>query len=402
MTVIKTTVPGAGNKRVSGTHLLACLLVFFPRAGLDAQTDLNSQIRAAQASGQYAKAADLYQQLIASGVDTPEIRTNWGIMLHLSGKHRESLDQFRRALRLNPNLPPANLFAGMAEVELHEYQAALPFLKKAANLNQRDTAPLLALAKAYLGLRDYRAAHDSYAGVASLDPNLAEAWYGAGVTNRAQADLVLNRAARSGKANDPAVQAEARRLLDDALSALDRAMTLDPKSPRTHLIKAEALSDAGRFSEAIGEYQATLEIDPNETAARVGLATGYWREHLFADALPLLRQVLEQSPKDPEANGMLADILAHDGKWDAARERAELALAGNPDLIQTHVVLARVWLGKKRPAQAIAELLKVAAADPDGSYHFLLFRAYREAGDEKNADVALAEFRRLHGFTTQP
>jgi hypothetical protein len=37
----------------------------------------------------------------------------------------------------------------------------------------------------------------------------------------------------------------------------------------------------------------------------------------------------------------------------------------------------------------------VLSADPDGSYHFLLYRAYRAAGDEKGAREAMAEFQQL-------
>ena len=184
-------------------------------------------------------------------------------------------------------------------------------------------------------------------------------------------------------------------MLNDAVTALNRAIELEPNSERVHLIKAEALSDAGRFTDAVNEYQAALKIHPALTAATLGLATGYWKARQFEQALPLLQQVLAQSPKDPEANGMMADILEHNGDLVAAKRCAETALAGNPDLIETHIVLARINLAEKQPALALAHLEKVMGADPDGSYHFLLYRAYRDLGDRKSANAALAQFQRL-------
>src|SRR6202167_1337364 len=46
--------------------------------------NLAEQIRAAQSAGDYQKAAKLYQQLIADGTDSPEVRSNLGMMLHLA------------------------------------------------------------------------------------------------------------------------------------------------------------------------------------------------------------------------------------------------------------------------------------------------------------------------------
>jgi predicted Zn-dependent protease len=125
------------------------------------------------------------------------------------------------------------------------------------------------------------------------------------------------------------------------------------------------------------------------------LATAYWKQNQFDDALPPLRKVLEKSPKDAEANGVMADILQHKGDNAGAKKYAQAALAANPALIETRVVLARVYLAEQEPKMAIVELKKVSAADTDGSYHFLLYRALREAGDEQAAKAAMAEFQQL-------
>lgn len=363
------------------------------------QNDLADRIRAVQSSGNYAEAAQLYQELIESGTDTPEVRSNYGLMLHLAGKNREAVKQFQLALATNPGLVSANLFAGLSELDLGEPKSALPYLEKARNLDHSRPAPYLALGKACMALADYQRANEAYKQAAALDSHSAEAWYGVGVTDRRLAEAILNRAARSGRMKDDAATQQARPLLDAALEALNRAIQLDPDSARSHLLMAESLSDSGKLVEAVAEYHAALKLDPHLDAACLGLASTYWKQRQFEEALPMLKRVLQNSPKDAEANGMMADILEHNGDQAGAEQHADIALANNPNLIETRVVLARVYLAKQRPKLAVEELRKVISADPDGSYHFLLYRAYRESGDERAAQEAMAEFRRLRDGT---
>jgi Tfp pilus assembly protein PilF len=358
-------------------------------AGIGAsETDVASQIRSAQASGDYDRAAKLYEQLIASGEDTPEIRSNCGIMLHLAGKNEEALVQFRNALRRNPALVSANLFGGEAEFASGHPRQALPLLEKARVLAPGDPAPLLMLGKVQLALRDFAPANQNYSKAAALDPTLAEAWYGVGITSRSLADQKLNHAIRAG---NPAPE-EARTLLDQSLAALKRAVELDPNSARSHLIMAESLSDSGNLTEAVREYQTAVKLDPRMEAAYLGLATTYWKQRQFDDALPALKRVLASSPRDPEANGIMADILEHNGEYERARKYAQTALAGNPDLIETHLVLARIDLATAHPDRAVLDLEGVLGADRGGAYHYLLYRAYKQLGKEQEANAAFREF----------
>jgi Tfp pilus assembly protein PilF len=391
----------AGKGRIpvhAFSHTICTALLFVALCGLSAQVygrdDLTDQIRAAQTSGNYAEAARLYRQLVAEGTDTPEVRSNFGVVLHLAGKDREALEQFRIALRQNPTLASANLFAGLSEVQLGDPKSALIYLKRAEQLDPTRPAPLLALGKAYVALRDYGRANEVYRKATTLDSSLPEAWYGVGVTDRSLAEEILNEAARSGSIKD-AAKVKVQHLLDGAREALSRAVQLDPNSARTHLLMAESLSDAGNLVKAVPEYRTALKLDPELDAAYLGLATSYWKQREFDQARPLLKRVLEKSPRNAEAAGMMADILQQTGDIRGAEHYVEVALAGNPDLIDTRVVLARIHLAKQQPRLAIADLSRVISADRDGRYHFLLYQAYRQAGDQQSAKRALAESQRL-------
>ena len=385
------------------SKVIVATLVFLCVGVSALAADLAEQIRAAEAAGDYQRAATLYRQLIAEGTDSPEIRSNLGVMLHLAGNNRQAIEQFRIALRQKPALAGANLFGGLTEVDLGQPGEALPLLEKARQLDPTSPAPLLALGKAYVALRDYARARDNYARAAQLNPKLAEAWFGVGITDRSLAEQRLNKVARGGpSANAEALRKDAKTLLAGALEAFARAVELDSSSVRSHLILAESLAESGNLADAIPQYQAAMKLDANSEAASLGLATAYWKQRQFADARPLLKRVLVKLPNDPEANAIMADILEHDGDPVAAARHARVALAGNPNLLQAHVVLGRVYLGEGKAAQAISELEKVAAADPDGTYHFLLFRAYKQTGNDAAASAARAEYERLRQRGNQP
>jgi tetratricopeptide (TPR) repeat protein len=375
--------------------LRSSVLVLLVVLVLRADTTLADRIRSAQTSGDYKEAAHLYLELIASGTDSPEIRSNCGIMLHLSGQNEQALDQLLIALRQNPKLASANLFAGLSELDLGRTRNALPYLLKAQQADPDHPAPLLALGKANLALHHYSDAADFYSRAAVMDASLAEAWFGRGVASRSLADQILNQSARQGTLKQSGKSAQVQQLLRTAVESLTRAAELSPNSANTHLLMAESLADQNKAAESIAEYNAALRLDPGMDAARSGLATQSWKNRQFDEAKPLLQEVLRKNPKDPEANAMMADILERSEDTEAALRFAQTALAGNPNLIQTRIVLARLYLKKQSPQQAIAEIRKVISADPDGSYHFLLYRACRQAGDESGAQTALAEFQKL-------
>ncbi len=351
--------------------------------------DLHYRIRVAQSSGNFEEASKLYQQLLASGEDSPELRSNFAAMLQLVGHYSEAIEQARLALKSKPDLAGANLIAGLALSDLSRPKEAVTYLERAHLQDPRGVGPLLALGQCYLKLRDYVRSNDAYRQVSKLDPNNSEALFGLGITYRSLADALLKKSAPG------TTPVQAKRHLESALGALTRAVELAPQSARSRLILAESYRDSGRFVDALGEYQACLRLEPGNPAAGLGLATTYWKAGEIDNAVPPLEQVLRKLPADSEANAIMADILVHKGEFDRAKPFARKALEGNPELTQTRVAMAKIYLSEDKPEPAISELKPALPRDPDGTYHYLLHRAFKMEGKEPEAAAALDEFKRL-------
>jgi len=256
------------------------LLILLCTVALAGEADVAGKIRKAMAKGDYSAAVALYSGLMAEGQPSPELRSNYGVTLHLAGRNQEALEQFRLALRVKPELTAANLFAGIALVDLDRAGEALPYLQHARSLDTAGAAPLVALGKAYVALRDFTNANSAYAEAVKRDPKLAEGWYGLGITYRSLAEEQLNRAAHRETAN----AAESHRLLDQSLVALNQAVTLDPDSPRAHLILGESLRDSGKLVDAIPEYQAAIRLarKGSHTALDLGRVTHVNRSKVYS------------------------------------------------------------------------------------------------------------------------
>ena len=359
---------------------------------LTASDDVSERLRKLQAAGNYSGAAAIYREQLTANPENAELHSNLGLMLYMAGDESGALEEFQQAIRRNPKLVAPNLFSGIALLHLGRPVEALPYLNRACLADRVSVAPVLARAQVYVALRQYAAANRDYAEVVAREPANAEGWFGVGITDRSLAEAALQSSPHS---------LEARKYLEKALGALQRAAALDPNSERVHLILGESLREAGKLLDAVEEYKKAIAIRPDSAAVHLGLATTYWKAGEIDTVLPPLLRTLELSPRDPDANGIMADLLVRKGDYAAARRYAEIALSGNPDLGHVHLVMGKIFLSENRPDLAISELKAAAKSDATGSSYYLLHKAYRQTGDQAAAAAALREFTRIRNSTAK-
>ena len=362
-------------------------------SGLLAATDDASQrLRQLQAAGDYTGAAAIYREQLAANPESAELHSNLGLMLHMSGDENGALLEFQQAIRRNPKLVAPTLFSGIALLRLGRPAEAIPYLNRACLADRGSVAPVLARAQAYVALRRFAAANRDYAEVVAQEPSNAEGWFGVGITYRSMAEAAFQSSPHSP---------EGRKHLESALTALQRAGALDPKSERVHLILGESLRDAGKLMDAVEEYKKAIAIRPDSPAVHLGLATTYWKAGEIDRVLAPLQRTLELAPRDPDANCIMADLLVRQGDYSAARKYAEIALSENPDLGHVRLVMGKILLSENRPDLAIAELKAAAKSEATGSSYYLLYRAYKQTGDGAAAAAALREFTRIRNSTAK-
>jgi len=113
-----------------------------------------------------------------------------------------------------------------------------------------------------------------------------------------------------------------------------------------------ALSQVGKFEEAIGHYEQALRIKPDYAEAHNNLGNVFLQERKFSDAIGHYEQAIQIKPDYVEARVNLGSALAQMGKAPEAITEYEQALQIKPDSAEAHgnlgVLLERV--GKRQDA----------------------------------------------------
>jgi tetratricopeptide (TPR) repeat protein len=154
-----------------------------------------------------------------------------------------------------------------------------------------------------------------------------------------------------------------------AISPLQAAQTLSPKSPLPVFYLAmtqEALGDSAKASEL---YQQAENLSPQKSPQSASILVAYGRFLLSLgrskDSIEKDRRAIEDDPESREAHYELAKGLEYEGDFKNAALEGERALA-LPEFstgdTQIHFLLARLYMKLKQPDLAKAHLEKFQAA----------------------------------------
>jgi tetratricopeptide (TPR) repeat protein len=430
-----------------GRIALASCLLICPIPGRTQTADpaaIAQQARAALASGEYDRAANLYRDLCRQVPSEPGLRLNLGIALYSGGKYLEAIAELERVLRQNPQIQPAYLFLGLSRLRAGKADAAIAPLTRALEAEPGNGVALLALGDAHLTTGNARAAADSFSKAAAKDPRSPKAWRGLGLSHaevsreafsKLPADspeaMVLMARSRLAQ-NEPkaafgllkkalernpelpgvhaalaetyrmsghpewsaAEDAQEKRVRRSPMGAYGEALSastqsLDafarlaelPESPELYETEADSARLRGAFQESADAMRKAAALRPGDRRVEEGLARSLWLNRNFDEAAPLLRKY-----------GMdfeLGYALLETGRAAEAIPLLERG-ARNPKLTaEASAALGRAYLEAGEPAKAIAPLKAGLASDRDGSVHFQLSRAYQRTGQPESARLML-------------
>lgn len=183
----------------------------------------------------------------------------------------------------------------------------------------------------------------------------------------------------------------ARHRFAAALEQAERALSRDPAEPIALALRVDALTELGRYDEAVSAAQ-TLADRAAPLAAYPRIAQLRFLHEDLAGAIELARQALALVPQGhPEQawlRGDLARLLVESGQPPAA---VELLQALPPRSAQEHAWLARAQLAAGQREAATAHWRQAQALLPMPEYGLALWKLARERGDERE----MARYARL-------
>jgi tetratricopeptide (TPR) repeat protein len=226
------------------------------------------------------------------------------------GRFDEAVEQWRKALAMDPDDGKARFNLGFSLSETGDLRGAVAEYRKSTELRPEDAVTFANLALALAQTGDMDGAIENYRKAAALDSTNAalEADLGTALFEKGQ-------------------QAE-------GIEHLEQAVTLAPESADAHSKLGFVLSKAGRAEEARAHLERAVELNPDSAEYRFNLGYALGLGGNAAAAIPHLEKAVELTDgKDWQCLAALGTAYNRTGRKNEAiattRRALELAVQAN-------------------------------------------------------------------------
>ncbi len=188
------------------------------------------------------------------------------------------------------------------------------------------------------------------------------------------------------------------------------AKVADQTSAEANLVKADTLLKLGEVTPALNTYSAVLDVQPDNTQARLGLAQAYAEQNQYQKSFKLLQELKAAQPNDPEIAFFEAKLAAGDGDLNQAEELLTNALQYLPNTdvitpVKANILraLTEVLSRQGRPNEAMIYTKILSEAFPGmevatGQYEEALQHA--KIGElDKASDILESLIEKYPGFS---
>jgi len=303
-------------------------------------------------------------------------RANLGVACLRAGRLDDAVTHLNRALEQDPEYRMARYNLGCALLDSGRAAAARDNFRRLTEQQPEHAGYVCALGDAHRELRDWHMAVRCYRKAIDLDPEFGRACVNLApiLMYSGQVDAALELARRAIELEPSQVSGyktlgdclSRQEAFDDAMDAYADGYEVDPGSALLCTAIGDLWLETAEHVEASAWYRKAIGLDAGNIKAHCGLARIVGDNGNTAQALELLRPLLEQAPDDADLQLALGDASWDDGDADAALAHFRAALALQPERISLHARIAQVLSSSGDVEQAVAEhrlaLVKNSAA----------------------------------------
>jgi len=150
--------------------------------------------------------------------------------------------------------------------------------------------------------------------------------------------------------------------------------------------------EQGKFREAAIEYFNAIQLDQSFAEAHYGLAQSYLKVQQWSPAYQELGRTVELQPENYAARNDLTKLLIAARNFESAREQTEWLLQKRPNDPETHVLISSLLAAQGNFSAAVPEMEKAIALAPNRSDLSLGLALLQVKNDQM--DIAETNFRR--------
>ncbi len=364
--------------QVSARLRIAAMLMTAFACGFAQQPkpDSGSAIEAHKQAAQQALArhdlkavASEYDAILKLNPNDASILSAKGILLYASGRAAEAEIPLRQALALRPDEPQTETFLGLSLADTANCGAAEPILQRrfveSLEAKTRRLAGLALLACA--GVQQPDVALETSQKLQRWYPDDADVLYQTAelyseLSRRAVNDL-LKKHPDSYRIHELAGEAwEAKGNDEQALSEYRRTLEFNTRAPHLHyrigqiLLRRKTDEDDAA---ALRDFQQELAINSGDAAAEYQAGELLRKKNDYPSASQHLSRAIELNPEMTEARVGLAKLLNAENNSTAAILQLETAVRLKPDDTAAHYALMQEYKTVGRADDARREIAKV-------------------------------------------
>ena len=258
-------------------------------------------------SGNYQQAINDYNKAIQLNPQLATAYNNRGLAYDNLGNYQQAINDYNKAIQLNPQFALAYNNRGLAYIKLGNHQQAINDFNKAIQLNPQYAMAYIARGLAYARVGNYQQSIKDFNKTIELNPQYAMAY-----NNRGTAYGELGNYQQAIKDFTKAIELNPQFALaynnrglayiklgnhQQAINDFNKVIELDPKLAEAYAARGHSYADIGNYQQAIKDYSKAIELNSKyaEYDAR-GLA--YARVGDSQRAINDLNKALELKPND--------------------------------------------------------------------------------------------------------
>ncbi len=304
--------------------------------------------------GNIEKAAAQMKKYANLDPDNAEAHNIIGIDYYVKGSYNNALDEFRQAVKLNPDEKQYSYNEALVLARLDRYEEAEDAFDRAAGLEEAEYVRKIYAEQ----IKVNRAKKLHNQGCTAMETlNLTRAIELFEAALEIKPDMLeshVNLGFCYGNQGD----------IHKQIYHLEEAVKLKPDLPNVRHSLGLAYYDARMYHQAIGEFEQANELDPYIIDSHFKLGMALCRIGRYADAIPEFRRCLKVSSDWYEAHANLGTCYLKTGNPDGAVEHFKDAVRLRPDSAEAYYNLGEAYVRVERFDETLALFRKALSINP--------------------------------------
>jgi tetratricopeptide (TPR) repeat protein len=201
---------------------------------------------------------------------------NRGSNYHELKQYERAIEDYSRAMELNPKCATAYTNRGVTYAKLKQHEKAIGDYNKAIEMNPEYADAYNNRGLSYAKLKQHEKAIEDYGKAIEMNPNFAKPY------------------------NNRSITYHELRQYETAIEDCSKAIELNPKYAKAYYNRGNAYYELNQYERAIEDYSKAIELNPNFAEAYINRGIGYRKSKQHEMAIEDFNRGIKLMELDPE------------------------------------------------------------------------------------------------------